>query len=116
MHSKRFIKSLEQDIAKIHCNDDVSGPGGAGGHGVSNDPPDSEEAFLKANIGQQASGIERAGGEGDGGSGDGGSVEGDGGSVSGKRGKVRKVYKWEEEGEVVSEGKVGIVGVFCEEW
>ena len=59
----------------LHCNDDVSCPGGASGHGVSNDPPDSEEAFLKATIGQQASGIEREGGEGDGGSGDGGSVQ-----------------------------------------
>ena len=42
----------------LHCSDNVLGPGGAGGHGVTNDPPVREEASLEATMGHQASDVE----------------------------------------------------------
>ena len=51
----------------MNCSENVLGPGGAGGHGVSNYPPDRDEASLEATIGHKARDFE---------SGDGGRKEG----------------------------------------
>ena len=77
----------------MNCSENVLGPGGAGGHGVSNDPPDSGEAFVKANNGHMASGVEDGGEVGDGGAGDGGVEDGGGGKDGGKAGRMKQVYK-----------------------
>ena len=76
----------------LNCKENVLGPGGAGGHGVSNDPPDSGEAFDKANKGHMASGVEDGGEVGDGGAGDGGVEDGGGGTNGGKAGRMKQVY------------------------
>ena len=55
----------------MNCSDNVLGPGGAGMHGVSNDPPDSGETSVEAKIWHTASRIESGSEVGDGGAGDG---------------------------------------------
>ena len=71
----------------MNCSENVLGPGGAGGHGVSNDPPDSGEASLEAKTGHMASGVEGGDEVGDGGAGDGGVEDGGGGKDGGKGGR-----------------------------
>ena len=77
----------------INCSENVLGPGGAGVHGVSNDPPDSGEASLEAKTGHMASGVEGGDEVGDGGAGDGGVEDGGGGKDGGKAGRKKQVYK-----------------------
>ena len=86
-----------------HCKDNLLGPGGAGVHGVSNDPPDSGEASVEAKIGHMARGIESGSEVGDGGAGDGRLEDGEEGRLvvsKVRRGRYTRGQPWEEEGVV----------------
>ena len=59
-----ILINREKLIAMSHCDDNLPGPGGAGGQRVSNDPPESERADLTATNGHKASAIDGRLGDG----------------------------------------------------
>ena len=42
---------IEKTVAMSHCSENLLGPGGAGGQGVSNDPPDGGRVYLNTTNG-----------------------------------------------------------------